>query len=44
VKKFAEAKGIKDLEYLANEKFLGTKEGLVAKRKYDASRGYGKQN
>jgi hypothetical protein len=43
VKKFAEAKGIKD-EYLATEKFLGTKEGLVAKRKYDASRGYGKQN
>jgi hypothetical protein len=41
VKKFAEAKGIKD-EYLAVEKFLGTKEGLVAKRKYDSSRAYGK--
>lgn len=40
VKKFAEAKGIKD-EGEALEKFLGTKEGRLAKRKYDDTRGYG---
>lgn len=41
VTKFAEKNGIKDrLE--ANEKFLGTVEGQALKRKYDATRAYGK--
>lgn len=41
VKAFATTKSIKD-EGEALEKFLMTTEGQVAKRKYDATRGYGK--
>lgn len=42
VKKYAEAKGIKD-EGLALEKFLATDEGKTLKKAYDASRAYGRQ-